>query len=57
MFGEPIPVGETETEAVENETEYGTCPECGGRGNPCGSTTTVEFLKCEYCSETFKEQI
>jgi len=56
-LGDPIPVGETDTEAVEQEAEYGTCPECGGRGSPCGSTATKDFLKCEYCGENFSEQI
>ena len=56
-LGDPIPVDDTSTEDVEQEDEYGTCPECGGRGNPCGSTATKEFLKCEYCGENFSEAI
>lgn len=57
MIGEPVPVDESESEGVEQTEEYGTCPECGGRGSPCGETATTAFLKCEYCGENFSEEI
>jgi len=53
-MGGPVPVGETE---VENNGEAGICPDCGGRGNPCGSTQTTQFYNCEHCPETFSEDI
>lgn len=56
-LGNPIPIDDAGPDAVEQEAEYGTCPECGGRGSPCGSTPTKEFLKCEYCGENFSEAI
>lgn len=57
MLGEPIPVDDSENELVEQEDEYGHCPECGGRGAPCGETATKAFLKCEYCGEHFSEDV
>ena len=57
MIGEPIPIDDSDPEPVEQVDEYGTCPECGGRGSLCGRTPAKEFLKCEYCGENFSEEI
>jgi len=53
-LGGPVPVGETE---VEQNGEAGICPDCGGRGNPCGSTLETQFYNCEHCPNTFSEDI
>jgi len=55
VLGDPIPVDESNNEEPEQTSEAGTCPECGGRGNPCGSTLETQYYNCEYCDNSFSE--
>lgn len=55
-LGNPIPVGETNTEPVEKTLEYGECPECGGRARSAGETPSKEFFECG-CGHSFTEQV